>query len=1147
MILIDMQGYQSFSKKRGIGRYTINFVKAFLKQKEAYLLFNNNFKDIEEDKKIFENLVGKEKIIEFASSKKDTWIEKASELAREKLIEDLSPEAIIVTSLFEGMYDTSITSIKKFYNIPTAVIFYDLIPLIQKEMFFKNQIFKEWYLEKLENLKRADLLLAISESSRQEAIKYLNFDEKKVINISSAVNINYDKEDFNKVKKKFGIKKEYIIHVSACDERKNFEGLIKAFGKTKIKNNYQLVFVCNASKIQKTKLYSLAKTNGVDLIITGYTTDKELHSLYENATLLVFPSFHEGFGLPILEAMEFDTPVIGSNTTSIPEVIGYKEALFNPYDINDMARKIEEVLTTNLYNRLKEHIKIQKTKFSWEKTAKKAIEAIEKIKKKSNKQDIFENTNKLIKKIAKLGNTEYENIKKIAIIIERNEKEILKKRIKTIRIEGPFDSSYSLALLNRETAKALSKLGYDVSLYSTEGFGDFKPNIDFLDKHPEIKKLWTEEKKEVDLVSRNLYPPRVDEMIGKIKMFHHYAWEESGFVDEWTEGFNNNLDCMSLLSKHVKKIMIDNGVFIPMKVSGCGVDHLLNIETKKFDIENLKNFKFLHISSCFPRKGVDILLDAYEMAFSNKDDVSLIIKTFPNPHNNIEKLLEEKRKNNKNFPHVVLINKDIDEKEIKWLYEISDVLVAPSRAEGFGLPMAEAMLEGVGVITTNWGGQLDFCNKENSWLVDFKFTKAKTHFNLINSVWAEVDKKDLANKMKEAFNTDKKIIKQKAKKGAEKLLKEFKWIDVAKRMIETATTYKQIKNSKIGWVSTWEVKCGIATYSKHLLTYFKNKPTIFSTYESQDEKSIKCWNTSDKEKKLDNLYNEIIKNNIDVLVIQFNYSFFDFKEFNNLIDKLYKKVKIIVELHSTYDHPLIPEKKLEMIDFSKVNRILVHNINDLNRLKELGYINNTMLFPHGVLDFENNINPQTHLIATYGFFLPHKGLIETIKAMKILKDKGFKYKLKMLNAEYPVDISKNLIKEAKTLIKKLNLENDIELITEFLDDETCLKELSKAKVVIFPYQETGESASGAVRYALAVNRDILITPLKIFNDVRECGFTLEGFIPEDIAKGIIDYFNKDKKELQKVKEYRKKWLDVHKYSKLSIKLENIIKSIYINE
>jgi glycosyltransferase involved in cell wall biosynthesis len=148
----------------------------------------------------------------------------------------------------------------------------------------------------------------------------------------------------------------------------------------------------------------------------------------------------------------------------------------------------------------------------------------------------------------------------------------------------------------------------------------------------------------------------------------------------------------------------------------------------------------------------------------------------------------------------------------------------------------------------------------------------------------------------------------------------------------------------------------------------------------------------------------------------------------------------------------------------------------------------------------------------------------------------------MINAKYPIDLSDQLINQAKELIKSLNLENDIELITDFLDDKECLDNLSKAKLVLFPYQETGESASGAVRYALAANRDILITPLDIFNDIKDLAFIIDGFTPEAIAEGIIKYFSNNTTK----KDLIEKWLQTHRYSKLGRKLENIIKSVYIN-
>ena len=117
MILIDMQGYQSLSKTRGIGRYTLNFVKSFIKITDVYLLFNSSFKKVNEDIDTFKDLLPPGKIITFASSKKNIWLEKASELAREKLISDINPQAVLITSLFEGLADESILTIKNFYNI----------------------------------------------------------------------------------------------------------------------------------------------------------------------------------------------------------------------------------------------------------------------------------------------------------------------------------------------------------------------------------------------------------------------------------------------------------------------------------------------------------------------------------------------------------------------------------------------------------------------------------------------------------------------------------------------------------------------------------------------------------------------------------------------------------------------------------------------------------------------------------------------------------------------------------------------------------------------------------------------------------------------------------------------------------------------
>jgi glycosyltransferase involved in cell wall biosynthesis len=151
-----------------------------------------------------------------------------------------------------------------------------------------------------------------------------------------------------------------------------------------------------------------------------------------------------------------------------------------------------------------------------------------------------------------------------------------------------------------------------------------------------------------------------------------------------------------------------------------GVDHLTLPETLPAVREAEATFSFLHISSCFPRKGVDCLLSAWGQAFSQADPVKLIIKTFDNPHNDIADQLERHRAR-ADYPEVELIEADYSQEQMRQLYRQADAFVAPSRAEGFGMPMAEAMMFGLPVIVTAHGGHTDFCNDDTAWLVDYRF------------------------------------------------------------------------------------------------------------------------------------------------------------------------------------------------------------------------------------------------------------------------------------------------------------------------------------------------------------------------------------------------------------------------------------------
>lgn len=173
--------------------------------------------------------------------------------------------------------------------------------------------------------------------------------------------------------KKFGIKPPFIFYVGNAHPHKNIEGLIKAFLNLRKKYQYlQLVLAGQDSYFwQRIKKESPQK----DIIYTSQITDEELAALYRGAQVFVMPSFEEGFGIPLLEAMACGCPVVSSNGGSLPEVGGDAALYFDPYNIDNMVNKIQNILNSeklrkDLIHKGKKRVK----QFSWKKLAQQTLE-----------------------------------------------------------------------------------------------------------------------------------------------------------------------------------------------------------------------------------------------------------------------------------------------------------------------------------------------------------------------------------------------------------------------------------------------------------------------------------------------------------------------------------------------------------------------------------------------------------------------------------------------------------------------------------------------------------------------------------------------------------------------------------------------------
>lgn len=401
-IVIDMQGLQASNAKRGIGRYTLDLVKHLLESKknhETVLLLNGMLSEsISSICHEFSRYLPKENIVVWSGASPVSAIDisnksrkKINEKIREDFITKLSPDILLITSLFEGLSDDAVTSIGIINTkISTAVILYDLIPLIHKNIYLKNSVVESWYLEKIDHIRRANLLLSISNSSGNEAVHYLGFNESDVVNISTACAEEFKKLELSEnerfaISNKYSLNTSFILYTGGIDHRKNIERLLKAFSllPKELRAKHQLVIVCSLQDADRYRLYKLCKEHGLnkqDVIFTGYIAKLDLISLYNICNFFIFPSWHEGFGLPVLEAMRCGKAVIGGNLSSIPEVISNKEALFDPYQSQDIADKIEKILTDNEFKvSLEKHAASQAQVFSWVNSANNAWQALEKL------------------------------------------------------------------------------------------------------------------------------------------------------------------------------------------------------------------------------------------------------------------------------------------------------------------------------------------------------------------------------------------------------------------------------------------------------------------------------------------------------------------------------------------------------------------------------------------------------------------------------------------------------------------------------------------------------------------------------------------------------------------------------------------------
>jgi glycosyltransferase involved in cell wall biosynthesis len=306
---------------------------------------------------------------------------------------DPAPPIYHVTSPFEG--PAPITELTELWpqwarrgGVRVMITLHDLIPLLFEEHYIDANPFHSMpWMARLGLVRAADYALAVSESTAADAVEHLGFDEGRITVIDAGVSTQMaslvgSREEAGKILEgRFpGLRDGFLYYVGGDEWRKNMEGMIDAYSllPERLRERHQLVITCKLLAARRLDLMTYARRKGIredQLLLTGFVSDRELSALYRSCDLFVFPSHYEGAGLPILEAMSCGAPVIGSNLSSVPEILGDLRATFDPSDPADIAASIERTLgSDDELNRLRRVATERATHFTWDRVASKAIE-----------------------------------------------------------------------------------------------------------------------------------------------------------------------------------------------------------------------------------------------------------------------------------------------------------------------------------------------------------------------------------------------------------------------------------------------------------------------------------------------------------------------------------------------------------------------------------------------------------------------------------------------------------------------------------------------------------------------------------------------------------------------------------------------------
>ena len=983
-------------------------------------------------------------------------------------------------------------------NAAKAVTVHDL-SFWEHPEFYELQFVEFMERSLREALGSADLVLTNSETTAAELKRFVSDEglltRATLLGVDPIFRQKPDPSIIERLRKQYQLREHTILAVGMGQGRKNTLGVLRAFARLRpeLRAESTLLIVgegWEVNPIARHEAQFLEVLN--DVVITGEVSQEDLAGLYHLAAVLCYPSIHEGFGLPVVEAMAAGTPVVTADRGALGEVAGDAAVLVDPSKPSEISQALAEVLDNEILAAgMRAKGRARAEEFTWERTARQTLSA-------------YEEAVRQTRGGARQG-------KRASARGRQTDGRRGPQKLR-IGIDARFYGSIGSGTgrYTTEIVKALANAGQhelvlfgpprDVPLPEGNIHSSLAGEARFLDPEWEQQRLSQAiEAEGVDvyfsptgLVPATCSAPAAI-VVHDLGFEHHPGFYSDALrkhLKEWLPKSCEAASHVIAVSRFTARDLIRTYGVSPEKVSVVynGVDHLL-VSGGSEGAQATQKY-VLALSSGGPNKNLPAIVEAFELALSQRPDLPHDLVLAGNVPDGVKDLIGRTRTADR-----VRTIEGLSDAELARLMSGASCLVHLSYCEGFGFPVAEAMALGVPVVSSNRASLPEVVG-DSALLVD-------------------PDDSGACGQALLQVLGDREVADLLARNGRERA-QSFRWRRAAEQITQVLGQHatarraepapKAIRppgqNLRIGLVSTWGVDCGIGKYAEDLGVALAGLGHEVLAFAEDAEgagagpagtRVLRCWLRGDD---LERLHEAVLRDRVDVLNIQYHPTFFRDDMLARLLWRLKREnVTTLLTIHEI-------DPRGSRAVFLTPDRILVHTETCERALRSRGISAAIDVVPIGVGPSRptglpaGNRDPQ--LLLSVGFLQPSKGFHGVIDALPLLKRDFPRLRYRIAGARRPG--AERYPEELLERARARGVAEMVELKEGYLSDEEMAAEIERASVVAFPYLHQTFGASAAIAPALAAGAAIVTSRASFFDDLGDS--VLKAGSPEECAQAV---------------------------------------------